>query len=541
MCLLIPSYLFFLSLFTFHFLSFTSLLLSLLLIFSSAAFDVDIDWDSQAETSEREESPADSNAQATGPDSPSATPSPSPSPSSSTSTSSSRYWNSPWRQFIFGKEALPFTQLRELAKIAIPAIPKTALPRVDNRKNRASFLELLGSQRPDGPNLTEVAYLSHLPDPEVASDVISPMPSEPLSGRQPWDESTEIPTSSLRSVVTTLRQELRRDMQEALSAANVRAKPPSSADPSDFLTQPSTLPSTVASVSGEQHLLAAQACRASASSVSSSSARPPRPQQSTSGMPIPSRVSEKAKEAILEGKYLPAQYYHGRPLHMASEFAPEKRTSLGSNSDGELLTLVASSSNAAKSTLPLPIEDEFSLLLAVNNWLLSVASLRPDLIADALLLSSDVMFFLDEYRCWQGALSYFDEIRRNRAVDGRESNLSLGLRDGFLFNKCALDTAHLHRGNRRFAGQQLKRTPTGNSSPDSTTGSKKEAYCINWNTSKCKRGDSCPYTHRCKSCDGDHRSRDCSPKPPNGNGNASQSASRSSPRAQQAAESSSSR
>ena len=414
-------------------------------------------------------------------------PTPSPDP----------YEDSPWHQFVYGDEALPFPKLRDLARLAVPAIPKTALPKTESKKNRGTILEILANHRQAGPAMKECAFIcgsSPTPSPPSSTFTGSPVP-EPAS-------------DSLRDLIATLRQDLRQEMQNTLAAANERVSPPVIPDPIILTAKQYQERHRTPSTPGDQFLQEAQTRRNAASSAATiSAARTTFPQQATAGVAIPSRVGERAREAVLEGKYLPAQYYYGRPLHLASDFTPEKRTSLGANSDGEAILLISTSSSSTKSALPQPIENEFSLTLAVNNWLLCVASLRPDKVNDALLLASDVMFFLDEYRCWQGAQSYFDEIRRNRAIDGYESHIPLGQRDGFLFTKCALDTSHLHQGNRRYVGAPKR----GNNNNTPNQEASKKNYCIQWNKGKCNRGDSCFYLHKCKFCDGSHQSKDCKP------------------------------
>ena len=458
-------------------------------------FQTDENWDSPSEASGKEEvseqeeqesddeestSPQGQQPQTT--TSQPGSPSPSPPPSA-------------WAKFVWGPSAITYTRLRDLARLAVPAFPKSTLPKADSKINRTTLLDILTTHCPGGPTNKELDFLAN-------RTALARTPPSQTELRSPSPDNI---ADSLRDLVATLRQDLRQEMQNALAAASAKAAP---TIPSDESPPPQRH-------SGEIFLQQAQARRsASAPATATSSAvQPSFPQQLTSNIAIPTRVGERAREAVLEGKYLPAQFYYGRPLHLASDFAPEKRTALGSSSDGESLMLVSTSSSS-KSSLPLPIENEFSLVLAVNNWLLCVASLRPDIIADALLLSSDVMFFLDEYRCWQGAQSYFDELRRNRSIDGREHSIPLGQRDGFLFNKCALDTSHLHQGNRRYAGAKKSGNSSGYSTPYDNSNSaspshKKDNYCNNWNTGKCKRGDVCPYQHRCRTCNGGHRGKDC--------------------------------
>ena len=229
------------------------------------------------------------------------------------------------------------------------------------------------------------------------------------------------------------------------------------------------------------------------------------PQQSTAGASISPRIGKEARTAILEGKFLPAQYYYGRPPHQATDYQPEHRTKIGSTTDGVELALVTSSPSTTISNKPVPIDSEWGFILAVTNWFGAVASIRPDLTKDALELMHTVMQFVDKYRCWRSALTYFDAIRRDRAIDGNEASIPLGQKDGAFLTECALISIRQKQGFQPYGAST--------SSATSNTGSKKDT-CFQWNKGKCRRPASeCKYSHRCSSCAGAHPRTECPTAP----------------------------
>ena len=87
-------------------------------------------------------------------------------------------------------------------------------------------------------------------------------------------------------------------------------------------------------------------------------------------------------------------------------------------------------------------------------------SLRPDQTKDALELQHTVMQFLDKYRCWQSALSCFDGIRRNRAVDGNDEGIPWGEKDGAFLTECALLSIKKKQGFQPYGAFSSAATPT---------------------------------------------------------------------------------
>lgn len=205
---------------------------------------------------------------------------------------------------------------------------------------------------------------------------------------------------------------------------------------------------------------------------------------------LPDKLDNKAREAIINGKFVTASSYLTPPRLSGTEQREEITTPIGTETNGAQLTIV----HHAKKKLE--INSLGSFLVAILNWARCVYVLLPEQYADAAALV-DYATEIADSSSWRAALDYFDGVRYERQglVHKPWSDHDLPR-----YMRCVA-LAYTKPGSASALATNAS------SSAGSTRG---EQFCHNWQKGKCTRTN-CLFIHRCDVCDSTaHFGKDCS-------------------------------